>query len=96
MVQAWYGRWKVFDAETYQCFWERKTAVQFALFNINKTKQSVKKIFVGGGCAWVGSSSKKREQWIFNFKYFINPMYRIQGKITVNTEQQLQDIWPMD
>ena len=42
MVQAWYGRWKVFDAETYQCFWERKTAVQFALFNINKTKQSVK------------------------------------------------------
>ena len=35
---------KVFDAETYQCFWERKRkpAVQFALFNINKTTQSVK------------------------------------------------------
>ena len=31
-----------------------------------------------------------------NFKYFINPMHRILGKITVNTEQQLQDIWPMD
>ena len=56
-----------------------------------------KKIFVGGGVGGGGSSSKKNSKsFNFNFKYFINPMYRIQGKITVNTEQQLQDIWPMD